>query len=43
MLKPVNTTLGDAVLRFEDLALYDAESGVKLDEPTYRKAEANLF
>jgi len=42
-LRPVHPALGEAVLRFQDLSLYDERSGVRLDDPTYRTAEANVM
>ena len=42
-LHVVNRRLGDAVLRFDDLALYDPQTGLRIDDPTYRSAEDNMF
>lgn len=42
-LRPVNRGLGDAVLRFDDLAHYDPETGLRIDDPTFRSAEDNAF
>ena len=43
VLRPVNRSLGDAVLRFDDLALYDARTGLRIDDPTHRSAEDNMW
>ncbi len=43
VLRPVHPTLGDAILRFEDLSHYDANTGIRLDDPSYRTAEANVM
>lgn len=43
VLKPVHPALGDAMLRFEDDALYDARSGLRVMEPERRGAESNVF
>ena len=42
-LRPVNRGLGDAVLRFDDLALYDRRTGLRIDDPGHRSAEDNLL
>ncbi len=42
-LRPVHSRIGDAILRFDNLAHYDAQTGVKLAEPTHRTAESNVF
>jgi CRISPR-associated endonuclease/helicase Cas3 len=43
VLRPVHAALGDALLRFSDLAHYDPLTGVRLDEPTLRAAELNVI
>ncbi|WP_034854007.1 CRISPR-associated endonuclease Cas3'' [Inquilinus limosus] len=42
-LTPVHPALGEAILRFADLAHYRPDTGVDLEEPTYRDAERNVF
>ena len=42
VLRPVNGLLGEALLRFEDLAHYRADSGVDLRDPLYREPESNV-
>lgn len=43
VLRAVHPALGEAMLRFDDLSLYDAHSGVKVLEPTLRRPESNVF
>jgi CRISPR-associated endonuclease/helicase Cas3 len=42
-LKALHPQLGDTLLVLEGLALYDPRSGLKLDDPAYRKAEDNIL
>jgi CRISPR-associated endonuclease/helicase Cas3 len=41
-LRPVHARLGDALLTFDDDSLYDPQTGLRLDNPTYRSAEDNI-
>jgi CRISPR-associated endonuclease/helicase Cas3 len=43
VLRPVHAALGDAFLRFEDLANYDSATGVRVDDPYYRAPETNVI
>ncbi len=43
VLRPVNPLMGEALLRFEDLAHYRPDTGVDLRDPLHRSAEANIF
>lgn len=43
VLRPVHPALGEAMLRFEDLSHYDPDTGVRLDDPSYRAAEMNVL
>jgi CRISPR-associated endonuclease/helicase Cas3 len=43
VLATVHPALGAAMLRFPDLAHYRPDTGVDLEEPTYRDAERNVF
>jgi CRISPR-associated endonuclease/helicase Cas3 len=43
VLRPVHAKLGDALLRFEDLAHYDPVTGVRLDDQWRRSAEDNVW
>ena len=43
ILVRVHDRLGEALLRFRDLACYDPETGVRLDNPAQRSAEANIL
>ncbi len=43
VLRPVHAGLGDALLRFEDLAHYRAETGVDLQDTAHRAAELNVI
>ncbi|HZH28050.1 MAG TPA: CRISPR-associated endonuclease Cas3'' [Azospirillaceae bacterium] len=43
VLRPVHHALGPALLRFDDLALYRPETGLDLQQPEYRNAEANVW
>ncbi len=43
VLRPVHRALGEALLRFEGLAHYDAAMGVQLGNPLERRAEDNVF
>lgn len=43
ILVPVHDRFGEALLRFEDLAHYDPETGVRLDDPVQRSAEWNVL
>lgn len=42
-LQAVHPALGDALLVFNDDALYDAQTGVRLDDPAHRSAESNIL
>lgn len=42
-LRAVHPALGDALLVFGDDSLYDAQTGVRLDDPAHRSAESNFF
>lgn len=42
-LTPVHPALGEAMLRFADLAHYRPDTGVDLEDPTYRDGERNVF
>ncbi len=42
-LKPVHRSLGEDMLRFDDLAHYDVATGVRLDDPLARRAEDNIM
>jgi CRISPR-associated endonuclease/helicase Cas3 len=41
-LRPVHTRMGEALLTFDDDSLYDPQTGLRLDDPTYRSAEDNI-
>src|SRR5262249_575763 len=41
--RPVHAALGDAFLRFEDLANYDPATGVRVEDPYYRAPEMNVI
>lgn len=43
VLAPVHASLGPALLRLNDLAHYDATTGIRLDDPTHRTAEENII
>jgi CRISPR-associated endonuclease/helicase Cas3 len=43
VLRPVHAALGDAVLRFGDLANYDPATGVRLDDLYFRLPETNII
>jgi CRISPR-associated endonuclease/helicase Cas3 len=43
VLRPVHKALGDAMLRFIDMANYDPETGVRIDDPYFRLLEANVI
>ncbi len=43
VLRAVHPALGDALLVFNDDSLYDAQTGVRLDDPAHRSAESNIF
>jgi len=43
VLRAIHPSLGDALLRFEDLAHYRDNTGVDLRDPTYRAAELNVL
>ena len=43
VLRPVRRDMGEALLRFEDLAHYDDATGVNLRAPEHREAEDNVF
>lgn len=43
VLTQVHPAFGEVMLRFTDLAHYRPDTGVDLDEPTYRDAERNVF
>ena len=42
-LQAVHPAMGDALLAFSDDALYDAKTGIRLDDPTHRSAGSNIF
>ncbi len=42
-LRPVHPALAGALLVFGDDSHYDAETGVRLDDPAHRSAERNFF
>ena len=42
-LQAVHPALGDALLVFNDDAFYDAQTGVRLDDPAHRSAESNIL
>ena len=42
-LRAVHPALGDALLVFDDDSLYDAETGVRLEDPAHRSPESNIF
>lgn len=42
-LRAVHPALGDAMLCFDDDALYDPRSGLRVDEPEHRAPESNIF
>jgi CRISPR-associated endonuclease/helicase Cas3 len=42
VLRPVHPALGDTLLRFDNLAAYDPQTGVRLD-PGFRSPEANII
>lgn len=43
VIRAVHPALGDAMLRFDDLALYDPRSGLRVNEPEKRSAESNVM
>lgn len=43
VLRPVHPALGEALLRFDDLALYDPRSGLRVDEPAWRTPTTNIL
>jgi CRISPR-associated endonuclease/helicase Cas3 len=43
VLRPVHAVLGDAMLRFMDMANYDPETGVRLDDLYFRLPEMNVI
>jgi CRISPR-associated endonuclease/helicase Cas3 len=43
VLKEVHSALGEAMLCFPDLALYDERSGLRVDEPEHRSPASNIF
>jgi CRISPR-associated endonuclease/helicase Cas3 len=43
VLRPVHPEFGEAMLRLEDLALYDPRSGLRVDEPEHRSPESNVM
>ncbi len=43
VLRAVHPTLGEALLRFEDDALYDATTGLRVFDPTRRESASNVF
>lgn len=43
VLTPVHPSLGEAMLRFPDLSHYRAETGIDLEETTYRDAGQNVL
>ena len=42
-LQAVHPALGHALLVFNDDAFYDAQTGVRLDDPVHRSAESNIL
>ena len=43
VLTPVHPSLGEAMLRFPDLSHYRAETGIDLEDMTYRDAGQNVL
>lgn len=43
VLSPVHPALGDALLKFHDLAHYNEATGIDLQSPDYRAAELNVL
>ncbi len=43
VLRAVHSALGEAMLRFDDLAFYDERSGLRVDEPEHRSAASNVL
>lgn len=43
VLKPAHPALGMGLLAFADLAHYDEQTGIRLDDLAYRSAETNFF
>ncbi len=43
LLRPVHPGLGEALLRLDDLDLYDPRTGLRLDGPAERAAEDNII
>jgi len=43
VLTPVHPGLGKAMLKFDDLSLYDADTGVNVENPTERDAGSNVI
>ena len=43
VLVPVHESLGEALLKFPDLAHYDSDVGLRLTDPSYRSSEANIL
>lgn len=43
VLTPVHPALGEAMLRFADLSHYRAQTGIDLEDTTYRAAEENVL
>ncbi len=43
VLRAVHPSLGDAMLCFDDLALYDERSGLRVSEPERRSADSNVM
>jgi CRISPR-associated endonuclease/helicase Cas3 len=42
VISRMHPALGDALLAFPDLAHYDPQTGVRLDDPAQRAAESNI-
>ena len=42
-LRAVHPALSQALLVFSDDSLYNAKTGVRLDDPAHRSAESNFF
>ena len=43
VLRPVHPALGEALLRFDDLTLYDPRSGLRVNAPDERSSESNVI
>jgi hypothetical protein len=43
VLRAAHPAAGETLLRLEDLALYDAATGLRIDSPEMRDAESNVW